>query len=76
MKVEQVTELKAGTDTPRRKTGPCPPGTVKSGLRLDDLLEILTSMRAAGVPDHANIELIAWAQNRKDTVRASWTENR
>lgn len=77
MKVEQVTELKAGADTPRRNTGPCPPGTVKSGVRLDDLLEMLTSMRAAGVPDHANIELMTNpSNNRRDTVRASWTENR
>lgn len=76
MKIEQITEMKAGVDTPRRDTGPCPPGTVKSGVRLDDLLEMLTSLRAGGVPDHANIELIAWVQDRKDTVRASWTENR
>lgn len=75
MKIEQSAELRAGVNTPRRKQGPVPPGTVKSGLRLDDLIEILTSMRAAGVPDHANIELISTG-SYYDTVRASWTEER
>lgn len=66
MKIEQSTQI-----TLKRK----PDGTRKDGARLDLLLDALTTMRAAGVPDGASIRVLA-DYNDKAQVEAHWTEER
>lgn len=47
-----------------------PSGTLKSGTRLDDVLDFLTSAQAAGAPDGANVTVseryieITWEEER------------
>lgn len=66
MKIEQNTRL-----TLKRK----PDGTRKDGARLDLLLDALTTMRAAGVPDGAAVKVFDDYDN-KAVVEAHWTEER
>jgi len=67
MKIEQTT----------RQTGKkAPDGTRKDPIRLDQLLDILTTMRAAGVPDGAGILLENDGSHHYRTVVAHWTEER
>ncbi len=67
MKIEQSTKV----DTKKS-----PAGTRKDGCRLDLLLDALTSMRAAGVPDHAGVLLENDGDYHFRTVVAHWTEER
>lgn len=67
MKIEQSTEVYAKK---------APDGTRKDGVRLDALLDALTTMRAAGVPDGASIVLDRRGDDHARHVIAHWTENR
>lgn len=67
MKIEQSTNI-------RTKKGP--DGTRKDGTRLDALLDALTTMRAAGVPDGASIRLECQGEDYPRHVFAYWTEER
>jgi hypothetical protein len=66
VKIEQNTRI-----TLKRK----PEGTRKDGARLDLLLDALTTMRAAGVPDGATVKILDDYDN-KVVVEAHWTEDR
>lgn len=67
MKIEQSTEIVA------KKS---PDGTRKDGVRLDALLDAITSMRAAGIPDGASIRIEGNGGTYDRVVRAYWTEER
>jgi hypothetical protein len=67
MKIEQSTEI---------NTKKAPDGTRKDGIRLDAMLDALTTMRAAGVPDGASIRIEGHGGDYNRIVVAHWTENR
>jgi len=67
VKIEQSTEIVA------KKS---PDGTRKDGVRLDALLDALTTMRAAGVPDGASIRIEGHGSTYDRVVTAYWTEER
>lgn len=67
MKIEQSTKV---------ETKKPPAGSRKDGCRLDLLLDALTTMRAAGVPDHAGVRLESSGDYHYRTVVAHWTEER
>jgi hypothetical protein len=66
MKIEQSTKV----DLKKK-----PDGTRKDGARLDLLLDAITSMRAAGVPDGASVKVYE-GSDYKAVVEAHWTEER
>jgi hypothetical protein len=67
VRIEQHTEIVA------KKS---PDGTRKDGVRLDALLDAITTMRAAGIPDGASIRIEGNGSTYDRVIRAYWTEER